>query len=184
MVKFGSHTFALNALQASGLSLEDTLLPQNEARLRAAPGIGRKSLLILQEMARENAKKRGQEKISRAMTMLWLSRHEMTAEQRITLPHGAEVIHLNVTYPALGSEAASMIRQLAKDHSVNYVSGVFPAHIVAALMRQCIGPAADYESYVPKGMYILIPVSVPSPAREGEVRGGGFIHSHFEWVSV
>ena len=112
--------------------------------------------------------------------ILWLSRHPMVAEQLEALGD-VEVIHLNVTFPAKGYEAAQMIRELAKAHRVTEVAGVFPAHIVAALYEQCMGPDM---LFIPSGLKIRMPVSVPAPAKEGEVRGNGFVFSHWESASA
>lgn len=119
--------------------------------------------------------------------VLWLSRHTMTPEQATDLRHmvGAHtVLHQNVTFPAQGMEAATFIRTQAADAGCRLVAGVFPAHVVAALVEQCLRVGPEDDLYTPKGIMLLLPVSVPAPAREGEVRGGGFAHSHWERLVV
>ena len=113
--------------------------------------------------------------------ILWLSRHEMSQEQQSALAlqlgqvlrlEGAAdivVIHLNITFPALGWEAADLIRGLMDQHDCWDAAGVFPAHVAGALIA-CSRDAGT----------LWCPVSVPAPAVEGETRGGGFIFSHWE----
>ena len=106
--------------------------------------------------------------------ILWLSRHNLTMEQLSALKaeslgNDLEVVHLNVTFPALGWEAADMIRDLLQQHGACHVAGVFPAHVACAL----VACAKDTHT-------LWVPVSVPAPAVEGETRGGGFVFSHWE----
>jgi hypothetical protein len=115
--------------------------------------------------------------------VLWLSRHPMVAEQLEALGD-VEVVHLNVTFPAVGDEAAAGIRALAKEHGASTVAGVFPAHVVAALFNQCITAGAWNDQFIPKGLKLMMPISVPAPAKDGEVRGGGFSFSHWESASI
>jgi len=84
----------------------------------------------------------------------------------------------NVTFPAEGKKAAEEIVRMIPEkvsgvHSIEVVCGVFPAHVALSLvkMRDDNGPVFN----------VLIPVSVPAPAVEGEVRGGGFLHHHWEF---
>lgn len=112
--------------------------------------------------------------------VLWLSRHEMTADQLTDLQNmqpivadgGAEVLQQNMTYPADAGEASAAIMELAVRLGVEYVAGVFPAHVAIELYRDL-----GYEN---NPLFLLCPVAVAAPAKEGEVRGGGFIHSHWE----
>lgn len=108
------------------------------------------------------------------MKILWLSRHSMTPDQESALradyQFPVEVVHRNVTFPARSSEAVEQIIALASDEGIKHVAGVFPAHIAAKFAQD-----ADDRDY-----HLLIPVSKPAPAVEGEVRGGGFVFSHWE----
>ena len=123
------------------------------------------------------------------MKALWLSRHEMTKEQLEDLSHflapywwvdGQDlesVEHRNVTFPARSPEAVEAITKMVSelvgdDEAPLIVCGVFPAHIAGALTRLL------NDGYVQA--LFLVPVSVPAPAKEGETRGGGFVHSHWE----
>ena len=126
------------------------------------------------------------------MKVLWLSRHEMTGEQMADLrrllekeglPDNAEfrVVWVNMTFPAQSRDAVEQIRSTADREGFNclrdlaqergVIAGVFPAHIAARLARSYNALPA-----------VLVPVSVPAPATAGEIRGGGFAHSHWEWV--
>lgn len=123
--------------------------------------------------------------------VLWLSRHTMTAEQMadlenhpsmtIGLPMGAkvevEVIHLNLTYVAGGHEAAKQVMEAGASCGAKFIAGVFPAHVAVKLAKRDHWSNV-YTANVLKG--VLVPVSLPAPAKEGETRGGGFIHSHWE----
>lgn len=108
------------------------------------------------------------------MKVLWLSRHEMTEQQQRALMElledSFEVTARNVTFPARATEAAREIISLAKGLEINVIAGVFPAHVAAQLAL--VASNANVE--------IFIPVAVPAPAKEGEVRGGGFEFSHWE----
>lgn len=109
------------------------------------------------------------------MKILWLSRHAMTPEQQSALQAEMEapleILHRNATFPASSMEALEMIISLAKVEGAAHVAGVFPAHIAAQYARWA--EAWEYPM-------LLIPVSVPAPAVEGEARGGGFVFSHWE----
>ena len=117
----------------------------------------------------------------KSVRVLWLSRHAMTPEQESSLrgeilarelaEEVGEIVHLNLTFPAKGDEAASFISETFKERGFgrdDVLAGVFPAHVAVALWRGTIDN-------------IALPVSAPAPAKEGEVRGGGFTHSHWEW---
>lgn len=126
--------------------------------------------------------------------VLWLSRHQMTEDQkndlaqRLTaldggqkiLPSDLEIISKNVTFPAHSQDAVKLIRSLVEDLPVNsskhweykVVTGVFPSHIAARISQMNLN-----------GVEYFIPVSVPAPAVEGEERGGGFVHSHWEAIA-
>lgn len=117
----------------------------------------------------------------KSIRVLWLSRHQMTPEQESSLREEIrargfaeevnEIVHLNLTFPAKGDEAADFIAEIFRENGFGHndlLSGVFPAHVAVALWRGTVDN-------------ICLPVAVPSPAKEGEVRGGGFVHSHWEW---
>jgi hypothetical protein len=104
-----------------------------------------------------------------------------------------EVQHHNVTFPAHSEEAVNMILGMCnevKDADWIVVSGVFPAHIAAALAKARVASASrslQEEIYYSTGEMpkefpygVIVPVSVPAPALAGEVRG--FVHSHWEWM--
>lgn len=140
------------------------------------------------------------------MKVLWLSRHAMTAAQtddlRATLGcETVEVTPLNITFPARSADALQSLNQLVAQHDLyldswgpagknpppadggaygvrGAIAGVMPAHIAAAVARARYGNGVNGSISVP----VLVPVSVPAPAAEGESRGGGFIHSHWERV--
>jgi hypothetical protein len=114
--------------------------------------------------------------------VLWLSRHEMTEEQRTDLNQLiqsnndcelGEIVHLNHTFAAKGFEAAEEIATLAQQHEVQVVSGVFPAHVVVHIRL-------SLDRWIEESPMLVLPVSVPVPAVEGQVRG--FRHSHWEVV--
>lgn len=115
--------------------------------------------------------------------VLWLSRHQMSAEQHSslfgsllaffgedTMITGMEVDHFNATFPARRRDAVNHIKTLAGDH-YGVIAGVFPAHVGMALAR-----SIDSLSCA----LIAVPVAVSASASEGETRGGGFVHSHWE----
>lgn len=105
------------------------------------------------------------------MKILWISRHEMTADQREALSgmEATEVIHLdNVTLPSLGKKAVAALLELAREHNADAIAAVLPAHVAAAWVM-------EYPL-----VKLYLPVSVPAAAKEGEVRGGGFTFSHWE----
>ena len=99
------------------------------------------------------------------MSILWLSRHQMTEQQHRALPVDGPVFTHNVTFSADGKIAAYEIMALADRESATYSAGVFPAHVAIYLSRMMPGQ-------------VLIPVSVPAPAKEGETRA--FIFDHWE----
>jgi hypothetical protein len=83
-----------------------------------------------------------------------------------------------MTFQAHSGVAQSQIAELVwrkvlfDDHSeYGVVAGVFPAHVAVAISQLGVG--------VP----VFVPVSVPAPAAEGETRGGGFVHSHWEKIT-
>ena len=115
--------------------------------------------------------------------VLFLSRHTMTAEQSTDLVNliirsspgeytSVEVITENMTFPARAEGASSVIMAKAKEVGAEYIAGVFPAHIAVELYRDL--------AFNDNPLYMLCPVSVPAPAVEGETRGAGFVHSHWE----
>jgi hypothetical protein len=85
---------------------------------------------------------------------------------------GAEVVSENMTFPARGEAAAEVIMAKAKQVGAEFVAGVFPAHVAVSL-REVLGEEDN-------PLFLLCPVAVPAAAKEGEVRGGGFVHSHWE----
>ena len=124
----------------------------------------------------------------------------MTDEQRGSLKDKLEpgdymwisvddVIHLNVTFEAESWKALEQIRMLCKKHlgSKDYrhiVLGVFPAHIAAAVVQQWHGPDSLENIQFWDRVCLGIPVAIPAPAKEGEIRGGGFVHSHWEFFET
>lgn len=109
---------------------------------------------------------------SDAPRALWLSRHEMSAEQKESIVRGQfagiTVVSSNVTYPAYSDEAVEEITALARARNCRMVLGVFPAHIAAAFARR--------QGW--QALRVFVPVSVPVAAAEGQTRG--FTHSHWE----
>jgi hypothetical protein len=107
--------------------------------------------------------------------ILWLSRHNMTQEQKEQLVAlfveenqlvgDAEIVSINATFSADSMSAVAEIHALLKEHDTHLLSGVFPAHIAARLCEQ------SYR--------VALPVSVPVFAEDGQQRG--FCHSHFEF---
>jgi hypothetical protein len=88
---------------------------------------------------------------------------------------------INSLFPADGNEAAEqIIKMIPKKvfgvQSREVVCGVFPAHVALSLVRM-----RNYKLYTGPSFDVLIPVNIPAPAVEGEVRGGGFIHHHWEF---
>lgn len=113
--------------------------------------------------------------------VLWLSRHSLTTEQMEGLEKASasilefaplDVVSENTTFSAHAEKAADEIIAIAQRHGVEIIAGVFPAHVAIELYRSLGLNDAP--------MFMLCPVSVPAPAMEGETRGGGFIHSHWE----
>lgn len=109
------------------------------------------------------------------MKVLWLSRHDMTPEQvrGLQLHHGidgnVEIVKVNMTFPADSYDAALSILNTAREQGFSVIAGVFPAHIaarLALLRRREVGVLVR----------VLIPVSVPVPAKDGETRGFQFSH--------
>lgn len=110
------------------------------------------------------------------MKVLWVSRHEMTPEQRsglagrLGLEVELEVVSVNITFPAHSDEAVPLLEAAVEQHECTVLAGVFPAHVAGALARR-----SGWQK-----IRAFVPVSVPAPAVEGQVRGGGFSHSHWE----
>lgn len=115
--------------------------------------------------------------------IVFFSRHTLTPEQiaglvELNLPSddGAawqpEVVTINSTFPAKAGEASALVMAKAKELGAEYIAGVFPAHVAIELYRDL---GVDDNP-----LFMLVPVSLPAPAVEGEVRGGGFVHSHWE----
>jgi hypothetical protein len=122
------------------------------------------------------------------MKLLWLSRHEITEDQRSDLLKAVEghaylpdceeveIIHLNITFPAKSRDAVREIIALIEEHKPQLVSGVFPNHVVLRLSVELDDLQRYAHELVP---LLVIPVSVPVQASEGQVRG--FAHSHWEF---
>lgn len=133
--------------------------------------------------------------------VLWLSRHALGPEQladllieinsgrrgSVPLIEELEVVAINATYPARSAEALAHLNALVAEHGLfaasnggvkGSIAAVLPGHI-AARVRD-----ARYENgrngHLPVAVWL--PVSVPAPAKDGESRGGGFAHSHWECV--
>jgi hypothetical protein len=117
--------------------------------------------------------------VVRTERVLWVSRHEMTEAQREALHEtrrvvnypeqvSLDIIYINLTLPAPSGDAVKAILAACEDWDTGLVAGVLPAHVAAQWMQM--------EVQVP----LYLPVSVPAPAVEGEVRGGGFTFSHWE----
>jgi hypothetical protein len=79
------------------------------------------------------------------------------------------ICHVNLTFAASSLDAVTEIMALASTHAVDVISGVFPAHVAVRL-------ASTFKPYYP----ILLPVSVPAVASDGQLRG--YVHSHWERV--
>ena len=130
------------------------------------------------------------------MKILWLSRHSMTAEQITHLraklradvylaAAEGDVTADNVTFPSRSRKALDSLLDLALFYRLygdNYelqaeefgaIAAVLPGHIAAAVAPDRLG---DLTLTCP----VYVPVSVPAPAAEGETRGGGVVHSHWE----
>lgn len=129
--------------------------------------------------------------------VIWFSRHTMTAEQKEDLanhpvlkngmdsstpPADLEVVSENLQFPADGMEAAKAILAKAEIEGAEYITGVFPAHIAVCISRMIHDKrcSTHYSICVLRGA--AVPVSVPAPAVEGETRGGGFVHHHWELI--
>lgn len=118
-----------------------------------------------------------------AAKVIFFSRHAMTVEQAVDLERqimnanpgeysGIEVLSKNVMFPALAEDACEMIMKRAKEVDAEYITGVFPAHVAVELYRNL--------GFNDNPLFMYCPVSLPAPAVEGETRGGGFVHSHWE----
>jgi hypothetical protein len=80
-----------------------------------------------------------------------------------------------VIFAARGYEAAQYLIEYARRlGDTTLVCSVMPAHVAAAYAA-----LTAQERHAPS---IVLPVAVPAPAKEGEVRGGGFVHSHWEFI--
>lgn len=111
------------------------------------------------------------------MKVLWVSRHELTDEQRSNLAGRlglevelVEIVSVNITLPAHSDEAVPVLDSAVRQNECDVLAGVFPAHVAGALARR-----SGWQK-----VRAFVPVSVPAPAVEGQVRGGGFSHSHWE----
>ena len=111
--------------------------------------------------------------------LLWLSRHEMTDDQKADLTEYSRIIHVNMTFPADSRDAVMEIFAKCEEVGATTVAGVFPAHVAVMLMVMAENPRFSHNL-----MGLLLPVSVPAPAKDGEVRGGGFVHHHWEYHNL
>jgi hypothetical protein len=125
--------------------------------------------------------------------IFWLSRHPMSDAQRKDLAahfreNDVEVIQQNVTFPARSDEARNIVRDILLQNPDAHVAGVFPAHVAAAIARKFQNCDAagivdrDWLNIRALGQRAFIPVARPAPAVGNETRGGGFVHSHWEWA--
>jgi hypothetical protein len=123
--------------------------------------------------------------------IIWLSRHSMSDIQKKDLTaflrqDDLEVTEQNATFPARSEEARDIIRDILLRNPDAHVAGVFPAHIAGAIARKfqnCDAPGIvdrDWLAIRTNGQRVFVPASLPASAKEGEVRGGGFAHSHWE----
>jgi hypothetical protein len=122
--------------------------------------------------------------MSEPKKVLWLSRHAMTEEQLEVLGHWFDeeitVTQVNAVYSADSEEAVEELVALGKEYDA--LAGVFPGHIAAAyaLLRFKQELPEWYKPNNREYLPMFVPVSVPAPAKEGEVRGNGFDFSHWE----
>jgi hypothetical protein len=120
--------------------------------------------------------------------VLWLSRHALLEEQLVALKaypcwsgNEIDVVNVNFTFAAQSHAAVDQLIELIDEHGADMVAGVFPAHIAVRYLKQ-----REQTRYRSNGKYLpelALPVSVPAPAKEGELRGNGFTFSHWEFVS-
>lgn len=122
--------------------------------------------------------------------VFWASRHLMTDVQLLdliaTIDGEVTVISQNLTYPAESGQALAEITAAAQECGCTVIAGVFPAHVAAAVARRsATAPEEGWPEWRHgyQGIHWIVPVSVPAPAKEGETRGGGFVHSHWEWLT-
>jgi hypothetical protein len=132
--------------------------------------------------------------MSYKVTVVWLSRHAMTEDQKESLlpllgvvssmegwsiaplrfqPDDLEIKQISYTFPARSGGALDALATLVGMYPGAVFTGVFPAHIAAAIARD----RCNNRNLLPP---VFVPVSVPRPAAAGEVRGGGLVHSHWE----
>jgi len=106
----------------------------------------------------------------------------MTPAQRADLfslvGNEGHVITINMTFLNDGKSAALQICDAAQANHCNIITGVMPAHVAVHLVRR-IDVLNDGKWGAQRVSYYS-PVSVAAPAVEGEVRGGGFVHDHWE----
>lgn len=165
-----NNTRVLNIIAAAGMQLED-VFTQPDA-IKRLDGIGRSQFARLRRLALAQVPK---------AKCLWLSRHEPTAEQRLEL--GDDVVIINATFAAEARTAAEEVLALATNTGAKVISGVFPAHVAVELIARNLRQDGVGDcSWKPAGFTLLLPVSVPVAASDGQVRG--FKHSHFERYCV
>mgnify|MGYP000867467685 FL=1 len=119
-------------------------------------------------------------------TVMWLSRHKMTADQaeslRGIIGDEIEIISENVTWAASADGAADRVRNKAEwrliyrrltasGQRVAYVAGVFPPVALEALRRGR-----------PRALRLLTPVSEQAP--ELRVGDGPIPFRHLRWVHL
>jgi len=116
------------------------------------------------------------------MNILWLSRHGMTPAQQADLfslvGNDADVITINMTFLNDGKSAAQQVCDAAQTNHCYVITGVMPAHVAVHLVRRI--DELNEGKWGAQRLSYFCPVSVASPAVEGEVRGGGFTHDHWE----
>lgn len=126
------------------------------------------------------------------MKVLWLSRHQLSADQvadlSVTLGFTVEVTTVNMTFPARSADAVRAIVEASKGFDI--VCGVFPAHIAAAMQRESAYPVGemamlhsgiDLTRPMSTALHAWTPVSMPVFAEDGTPRG--FNHSHWECLT-
>lgn len=119
--------------------------------------------------------------------VLWVSRHEMSQEQKedfyieiqkahagkfsAPAPRKVTFKQVNLVLPADGPQAVEYLIQQAKWHGASWISGVFPANVAVAVTRR-------RERHCDIPFMGRLPVAVPAAAVEGQARA--YNHSHFE----
>lgn len=95
-------------------------------------------------------------------TVIWLSRHPMTAEQVASLPD-TQILHFNPTFGSDEEEAIKAMCVLAEEHNAGRILGVFPGSL---LVEMC--------GYIRRSPTFGVAVAAPQFAEDGTTRG--FVH--------